>query len=56
MPNILGDLAKDEVNAEPLNDRFNDYGWTSTNFLLLAGRNLQIWILIAAFYPPVVFM
>jgi len=44
------------TTKEPHNDRFEDYGWTNTNFLLLAGRKLGLWLILFGVYPFIYYM
>lgn len=41
---------------EPFNQRFKDYGWTTSNFLELSGRKCFIWFAMILVYPLIYYM
>lgn len=53
---LLNRTGSNIVLEEPLNARFKNYGWDSSNFVKLSGRKVLIWFLIIAVYPFVAFM
>jgi len=58
LPNIFEQYVLDpeETTKEPLNARFENYGWDNCNFLLLVGRKLLMWICLFGAYPFVYYM
>ena len=61
IPNIFYDYGLNRKGSplieEPsLNQRFSDYGWTTSNFLSLSGRKLLIWVALIVAYPFVYYM
>lgn len=61
IPNLIFDMGINKTGGSfeiesPLNDRFTNYGWTSSNFLALSGRKVLIWAVLLIFYPVVLYM
>jgi hypothetical protein len=61
IPNVfytyLIDRPGSSVKIEPaLNNRFDSYGWSISNFLYLSGRKILLWLLIIIVYPFVWYM
>lgn len=42
--------------AKPLNANFNSYGFPTTNFLMLAGKKITLWVVLGVSFPFVIFM
>lgn len=58
IPNIFEKyiLNMDEVTLEELNSRFETYGYTNSNFLLLSGEKITMFAILGVFYPVVHYM
>lgn len=58
LPNIPSVLvaAGSDRTLVPINNQFRDYAFPTTNFLILSGKKLTMWAIIAVMFPFVIYM